>query len=77
MQRNLAGAPFIKTEELIEVAFGSNFDFGTLFKSAVRGYGVTQGGGKAGNDLPYEMNKIIYYAGKIKEKHARGMNESE
>lgn len=77
LQRHMEGSPFIKTEELIEVVFGNDFDFGTLLKSAVRGYGAMHGGGKAGNDVPYEMNKVIYYSGKVKDKFARGIDESE
>lgn len=64
---NYDGAAHIKTEELIEVLFDNDFPFGTLFKSLIRAYGVTQGGGKAGNDLAYELNKVRYYADRIQE----------
>lgn len=59
--------PYVKTEELIEVLFGNDFDFGTLFKSLIRAYGATQGTGKAGNNITYELNKVRYYANKIGE----------
>lgn len=66
--RNEDGKCYVKTEDLIDELFGNDFDFGTMFKSVVRGYLQTKGEGKAGNDLAYEMNKVIYYANKIKEK---------
>ena len=58
---------YVKTEHLIYDLFGNEFDFGNAFKSLVRAYGVTQGLGKEGNDISYEMNKIIYSANKIKD----------
>lgn len=64
----------VKAEEIIEVLFGNDFNFGTAFKSLVRAYGITQGGGKAGNDLTYETNKIKYYADKILEKGEHDAN---
>ena len=57
----------VKTEHLIRDVFGNDFDFANIFKSLVRAYGVTQGSGKEGNDISYEMNKIIYSANKIKD----------
>lgn len=65
--RNEDGKCYVKTEDLIDELFGNDFDFGTMFKSVVRGYLQTKGEGKAGNDLGYEMNKVVYYANKIKE----------
>lgn len=64
------GNAHIRTEELIEEAFSDNFDFGTAFKSLVRAHGITKGGGKAGNDLPYECNKVRWYIDKIEEKNS-------
>ena len=69
LDRDDEGECYIKTEEIIAELFCNDFDFGTLFKSLVRGYLQTKGAGKAGNDLEYEMNKVLYYANKIKEKH--------
>lgn len=66
--RNEDGECYVKTEDLIDELFENDFDFGTMFKSVVRGYLQTKGEGKAGNDLDYEMNKVVYYANKIKEK---------
>ncbi len=59
--------PFLKTEELIMMLFNNDFDFGNIQKSLVRAYQATRGGGKDGNDVDYDMNKIIYSANKIKE----------
>lgn len=69
--RQEAGQAYIKTEELIDVLFGNDFNFGTCFKSMVRAYGATLGAGKAGNDLKYETNKMHYYTNKILEKGER------
>lgn len=59
------GTVYIKTEELIEVVFGNDFDFGNILKSLVRAKGVTEGAGKAGNSLEYEMKKVKYSADKV------------
>lgn len=67
-KRKEDGQCYIKVEEMIDEFFGNDFDWGTTFKSTVRGYLQTKGEGKAGNDLKYEINKVIYYANKIKEK---------
>lgn len=69
--RSKEGDCFIKTEELIEVGFGNDFNFGTLFKSTVRAYGCSVGSGKAGNDIGYEVNKVKYYSDKIFNKYQR------
>lgn len=65
IERSESDTCYVKVEELINELFGNDFDFGTLFKSTVRGYLQTKGEGKAGNDLEYEMNKVVYYAEKI------------
>lgn len=65
--RRVGDISYIKTEELIQTVFKNNFSFGTLFKSLIRAQSVVDGVGKAGNDLEYECNKIIYYANQIKE----------
>lgn len=65
MERLEGGNPHVRTEELIRYVFGNDFDFGTAFKSMVRARGITQGGGKEGNDIRYECNKVKYYAEKI------------
>ena len=46
--------------------FGNDFDFGNAFKSLVRAYLETQGKGKEGNDLAYELKKIEYSINKIR-----------
>ena len=58
---------YVKTEHLIYDMFGNDFDFGNAFKSLVRAYGITQGSGKLGNTVEYEINKVIYSANKIEE----------
>ena len=61
---------YIKTEELIEV-LGSDFDLGNIIKCAVRINSLQNGFGKAGNDITYDSNKIIYSAGRLKERDKR------
>ena len=58
----------VETEDIIRDVFGNDFDFGNAFKSLVRAYLNTQGKGKAGNELAYELNKIRYSLDKIKEQ---------
>ena len=59
----------IKTEYLIDIIFANDFDFACTFKALVRAKGITDGAGKEGNTLDYELNKMNYYEGKIKEKY--------
>ena len=58
----------VETEDIIRDVFGNDFDFGNAFKSLVRSYLETQGKGKEGNDLAYELNKITYSINKIRNK---------
>ena len=67
----IEGTNKIKTEHLIRDVFDNDFDFGNMFKSLVRAYGTTQGAGKEGNDISYEMNKIIYSANKNKDYYTK------
>lgn len=76
-KRKEEGNCYIKTEELIEVVFKDDFSFGTLFKSLVRAFGVTQGQGKAGNSLDYELNKVSYYTDKIRSISKRNKREEK
>lgn len=62
---------FVKTEHLIMDIFGNNFDFGNALKSLVRAYGIVQGGGKEGNDIKYETNKIKYSCDKLVEYNSK------
>lgn len=49
----------IHVEELIKQIFDNDFDYGNIFKSLVRAFSITSGtGGKKGNTLQYEQNKI-------------------
>ena len=61
---------YIKTEELIEV-MGSDFDLGNIIKCAVRINSLKNGVGKAGNDVSYDANKIVYSANRLKERDKR------
>lgn len=74
-QREKEGGAYVKTEELIEVGFGNDFNFGTLFKSTVRAYGCSVGAGKAGNDMGYEVNKVKYYSDKIFNRYSRSKGD--
>lgn len=65
----IAETGIIKTEYLIHIIFGNSFDFGCTFKALVRAKGITDGAGKEGNTLDYELNKMNYYESKIKEKY--------
>lgn len=70
-ERQKEGKCYIKTEELIECGFSSDFDAGNIFKSLVRAFGALNGAGKAGNDVDYECNKIVYSANKLKQRNQR------
>ena len=70
-ERQKEGKCYIKTEELIECGFSSDFDAGNIFKSLVRAWGALNGVGKAGNGVDYECNKIIYSANKLKQRNQR------
>lgn len=71
LERSAEGKCYIKTEEIIEAMFDSDFDAGTAFKSLVRVWGNLQGAGKAGNTVGYECNKIKYYANRLNERGDR------
>lgn len=70
-ERQKAGKCYVKTEELIECGFSSDFDAGNIFKSLVRAWGALNGAGKAGNGVDYECNKIVYSANKLKQRNQR------
>lgn len=68
-ERQKEGMCYIKTEEMISAFLSNDFDYGNLLKSMVRCQGLQDGtGGKAGNSVEYECNKMIYSVNKIKEK---------
>lgn len=69
-QRRYTENCYIKTEELIEI-LGDSFNQGTILKSLIRLNSLLNGVGKAGNNVEYECNKIIYYANRIKEENSR------
>lgn len=68
LQRKEEGSAFIKTEEIILEVFDNDFDAANSFKSLVRAWQTTKGGGKEGNTLSYELNKIRYSLNKIEER---------
>lgn len=68
-ERQKEGKCYIRTEEMISAFLSNDFDYGNLFKSMIRCKGLQDGtGGKAGNSVEYECNKMIYSVNKIKEK---------
>lgn len=71
LERYEDGHPYIKTEELIEVAFKDDFDAGNAFKSLVRLFGAFNGAGKAGNSVSYERKKIEYSVNKLQQRFDR------
>lgn len=71
LERYEEGYAYIKTEELIEIAFHDDFDAGNAFKSLVRLWGAFNGAGKAGNSVSYEKNKIEYSVGKLVQRYER------
>lgn len=63
------GKPYIKTEEIIAAFFGNDFDLGNVVKCLVRVKGLQdKTGGKAGNSVDYECNKMKYSVEKIRGK---------
>lgn len=68
IERSEQGSCFIKTEEIITHLLANSFDYGNLFKSLIRCKGLQDGtGGKAGNSVDYECNKMKYSVEKIRE----------
>lgn len=59
----------IKVEmgDIIRQAFNNDFDLGNIVKACRRIAEAKQGRGKAGVDIAYDANKIIYFANEIKE----------
>lgn len=69
VERSERGSCYIKTEEIITHLLANDFDYANLFKSLVRCKGLQDGsGGKAGNTVDYECNKMAYSVEKIREK---------
>lgn len=71
VERQEAGRAYVKTEELIEVAFTNDFDASNIFKSLVRAWGAFNGAGKKGNSVDYDLNKMIYSTEKIRQRSTR------
>ncbi len=55
---------YIMLEDLAEVMYGNDFNFTNVMKAQKRMYELTQGGGKEGNTLEYDANKVKYYTDK-------------
>lgn len=66
-ERKAAGNCFIKTEEMITAFLDNDFDAGNIQKSLIRAHALKNGGGKEGNTIEYECNKMVYSANKMKE----------
>ena len=60
----------IETEDIIKCGFNNDFDFGNALKSLKRLYECVNGGGKEGNDMRYEINKIKYSLDKIERYYS-------
>lgn len=71
VERQKDGRAYLKTEELIEVAFGNDFDASNIAKSLVRAWGAFNGGGKKGNTVDYDLNKMVYSTEKLRQRAKR------
>lgn len=71
VERQKEGRAYVKTEELIEVAFANDFDASNIFKSLVRAWGAFNGGGKKGNTVDYDLNKMNYSTEKLRQRAVR------
>ena len=58
----------LQTEDIMRDVFGNDYDFCVAFKALVRAYGTLQGGGKEGNTVEYEMNKLRYSSKQIEKQ---------
>lgn len=67
IERYNSGQCYIKTEEIIKVRYDNDFDFGNADKSLHRAFQATKGGGKEGNDVNYDLNKVKYSIEKIRQ----------
>lgn len=68
-RRNEDGLSYIKTEEIIELGLGNDFDFGNIFKCMIRMQSLKDGKGKAGNNLEYDAKKVEYSAKKVVKRY--------
>jgi len=73
-ERQKDGKAFVKTEELIEVAFANDFDASNIFKSLIRAWGAFNGAGKKGNSVDYDLNKMNYSTEKLRSRNQRKLN---
>lgn len=69
-RRNEDGLAYIKTEEIIELGLGNDFDFGNIFKCMIRMQSLKNGKGKAGNNLEYDAKKVEYTAKKMARRYS-------
>lgn len=58
----------IETGDVIELAFGNDFDFGNIIKALKRIHEAKNGRGKKGVDAAYDLNKCKYFIDEIKNK---------
>ena len=59
----------LQTEDIMRDVFGNDYDFCVAFKALVRAYGTLKGGGKEGNTVEYEMNKLRYSSKQIEKQN--------
>jgi hypothetical protein len=76
VERQKDGRAYLKTEELIEVAFNNDFDASNITKSLVRAWGAFNGGGKKGNTVDYDLNKMVYSTEKLRQRAQRKQQEA-
>lgn len=57
----------IEMGDIIRQAFNNDFDLGNIVKACRRIAEAKNGRGKAGVDIAYDANKIIYFANEIKD----------
>lgn len=57
----------VEMGDIIRQAFNNDFDLGNIVKACRRIAEAKQGRGKAGVDIAYDANKIIYFANEIKD----------
>lgn len=58
----------VETGDVIKAMVDNDFDLGNILKACRRISQAKQGKGKAGTDVAYDCNKIIYFAEQIKKE---------
>ena len=55
-----------ETGDILRVLVGNDYDLSNIVKACRRSYEASQGRGKAGASIEYDMNKVIYFATEFK-----------